>query len=293
MLQTPVGTPQTDRYGAYGLTLRGLEAAAMLLVPAPAAWPPLTVLRAPAVEPPPREDTVGRDEARLPLAGGGWMHVQRDPARVRFHLATPRRDGDLVHPYLAPAAALVARWAGRESFHAGAVLVGDGAWGVLGDKEQGKSTLLAWLALHSHAILSDDLLVLERGAAAAGPRCLDLREASARQLGVGEPLGVVGARARWRVPLGSAPALAPLRGWITLAWGDEMALEPLRGPERLLALLPHRSVQLEPPSPAELIALSSLPVVRFTRPRRWDQLGAGAERLLAALREPGGLEQRP
>ena len=37
-----------------------------------------------------------------------------------------------------------------------------------------KSTLLAWLALAGHDVLSDDLLVLADGAVAAGPRCLDL-----------------------------------------------------------------------------------------------------------------------
>jgi hypothetical protein len=260
-----------------------VEDAAALLVDAPETWPRLAILRAAAVEPPPRQDIVGAREARLPIAGGGWMHVERDFARVRFHLTERRNDGDLVHPYLAPAAALFARWAGRESFHAGALLVDGGAWGVLGDKEDGKSTLLAWFALAGHDVLSDDLLVLADGAVAAGPRCLDLRGASARQLGVGEPLGVVGARARWRVRLGPVPSHAPLRGWITLAWGDETAVTPLRGSERLLALTPHRSVQLTPPSPAALIALSSLPVLRFTRPRRWDALGDSGHRLLDAL----------
>jgi hypothetical protein len=254
-----------------------------LLVAAPATWDELSVITAAANGPAPEQDVVGAHEARLPLAGGGWMHVERGPARVNFHLPAERRPGDLVHPYLAPAAALMARWAGRESFHAGAVLVGGGAWGVLGDKEDGKSTLLAWLALNGHAVLSDDLVVLADGDATAGPRCLDLRAESARHLGAGEALGVVGARARWRVPLGDVPAQAPLRGWVTLAWGEETAVSPLRGTERLLALTPHRSVQLAPAAPAALIGLSSLPVVRFTRPRRWDQLPDSAGRLLDAL----------
>src|SRR5262249_6109268 len=155
----------------------------------------------------------------------GWVDLARAERRATFCLRTSLADGDLVHPYLAPAAAVAARWAGRESFHAGAVVVDGGAWGVLGDKETGKSSTLAWLALQGHEILMDDLLVLDGDDALAGPRCIDLREEPAARLGAGEPLGFVGLRERWRLTLDQVPARVPLHGWVTLAWGDRVEVE--------------------------------------------------------------------
>ncbi len=237
--------------------------------------------RARPVGDPPPLDLVGDDRARLPLAGGGWIDVA--PGRVAFRLDEPHADGNLLHPYLAPAAALAARWAGRESFHAGALIAGGGAWGLLGGKEDGKSTLLAWLALSGHGVVADDLLVVDGGAALAGPRCIDLRGSAAERLGAGEPLGLVGVRERWRVRLDAVPASVPLLGWVLLDWAETLSVRPVRGSERLLALPRHRSVQLAPESPQALLALSSLPVWRLSRPRRWDDLAEGADRLLDAL----------
>jgi hypothetical protein len=279
-----VTTPQTSRpsTGCYGFRLAGVDGAEALLVDAPGDWPTLELRHAPPGPGAPELDSVGPDRAELPLHGG-WATIERAPARVTFRLPAAPPARDLVHPYLAPAAAVAARWAGRESFHAGAVVAGDGAWAVLGDKESGKSTTLAHLALGGHEVVSDDLLVVDRGGALAGPRCIDLREASAGHLGAGEALGVVGVRERWRLLLGPTAPRTPLRGWITLSWGDEVAVERLRGPERMLALLPFRSVQLAPGAPAELVDFSSLPVLRLRRPRRWDALDEAAARLLEAL----------
>jgi hypothetical protein len=178
---------------------------------------------------------------------------------------------------------VAARWAGRESFHAGAVVADGGAWVVLGDKESGKSTTLAHLALRGSDVVSDDLLVVDGEDVMAGPRCIDLREVSAAMLGAGDPLGVVGMRERWRLRLGPVAPHVPLRGWIVLAWGDEVGVDALRGAERMLALLPFRSVQLTPGVPQHLVDLSSLPTLRLRRPRRWDALDAAADRLLDAI----------
>jgi hypothetical protein len=253
-----------------------------LLVAAPEAWPRLELRHEPPGPGGPELDSVGPDRAELPLQGG-WATIERAPARVTFRLPAAPPARDLVHPYLAPAAAVAARWAGRESFHAGAVIAGGGAWAVLGDKESGKSTTLAHLALRGLDVVADDLLVVDGDAALAGPRCIDLREGSADELGAGEPLGVVGVRERWRLTLGQVAPRVPLRGWITLAWADEVAVEALRGPERMLALLPFRSVQLVPGAPGDLVDLSSLPVLRLSRPRRWAALDVAADRLLAAI----------
>jgi hypothetical protein len=259
-----------------------------LLVDAPADWPELGLRHAAPGPDGPHEDRIGPRSAELTLHGG-WVTIEREPARVTFRLPQPPPARDLVHPYLAPAAAVAARWAGRESFHAGAVVAGGGAWAVLGDKESGKSTTLAHLALAGHAVVSDDLLVVDGDHVLAGPRCIDLRESSAAHLGAGEPLGVVGVRERWRLALGPVPPRTPLRGWVTLAWGEEVGVDALRGAERMLALLPFRSVQLEPGAPQDLVDFGALPVLRLRRPRRWDGLDEAAARLLAAIGQPGGL----
>jgi hypothetical protein len=270
--------------GCYGFRVDGVADARHLLVETPPDWPRLELrLVRPTTGAAPESDVVGPETAALPLHRGGWTTIERQGRRVTFHLAADTEHQELVHPYLAPAAAVLARWAGRESFHAGAVVGDGGAWAVLGDRESGKSSTLGWLALNGHRVLVDDLLVLDGEAAFAGPRCVDLRPDAAARLGAGEPLGVVGSRERWRLPLDAVPARVPLRGWIVLSWGEATALEPLRGPERLLALMPHRSVRLEPPAPGALVRLASLPVLVLRRPRRWDSLPDAAARLVAAI----------
>jgi hypothetical protein len=270
--------------GCYGFRLNGVERALRLLVDVPAGWPELTLATVAATgREVPEMDVVGPAAATLPLHGTGWMEIERDASRVVFHLPEDPGHEELVHPYLAPGAAVLARWAGREAFHAGAVLAGDGAWAVLGDREAGKSSTLAWLALNGHPVLADDLVVLDGTHVLAGPRCIDLRGDAAARLGAGEPLGVVGTRERWRLVLDGVPARVPLRGWILLEWAEEVGVAPVRGPERLLRLIPHRSVRLAPPAAGALVELASLPVLAFRRPRRWDALADAGERLVAAL----------
>jgi hypothetical protein len=270
--------------GCYGFRLVGVEQARRLLVDAPAGWPELTLGTARATgRDVPAADVVGPASATLPLHGSGWMEIEREGPRVTYHLPEAAADEELVHPYLAPGAAVLARWLGREAFHAGAVVADGGAWAVLGHRETGKSSTLAWLALNGHPVLADDLVVLDGPDALAGPRCIDLRGDAAARFGAGEPLGVVGTRERWRLLLEPVPARVPLRGWIVLEWADTVAVEPVRGPERLLRLIPHRSVRLEPPAPGALVELASLPVLAFRRPRRWDALAGAGERLVAAI----------
>jgi hypothetical protein len=268
--------------GCYGFRLEGIQPAPELLVDAPADWPSLTVRHLPPDGSGPAVDVVGPDRAQLPLHDG-WVTVDRVPPQVTFRLPSPPPPDDLVHPYLAPAAALAARWAGRESFHAGAVVADGGAWIVLGDKEAGKSTTIADLALHDHMVLADDLAVIDGDAVLAGPRCVDLRETASAQLGAGEPLGFVGVRERWRLELPPVPASVPLRGWITLAWDDDVAIDVVEGAERMLALVPFRSVRIAPEAAEVLMHLASYPVLRLRRPRRWDSLAPARERLLQAI----------
>lgn len=272
------------RRGAYGFRLRGLPQAAPLLLDAPSHWPELE-LRTQVVAD--RTDAFaqefGDERARLTLRTGGSVEFDRAAGRVTFILREPVPDAAIVHPLLGVAAVVPAYWLGRESFHAGAVCLDGRVWAVIGAREAGKSTLIASLALAGIPIVADDILVLDGRTALAGPRSVDLREPAARALAAGEPLGRVGDRDRWRLALGPVTAELPLRGWITLRWGEQIALEPLRGADRLRRIAPQRAFLLRAADPAALIGLSSLPVLEFTRPRRITEATASAAALLELL----------
>jgi hypothetical protein len=277
-----VRTEQRSRSGAYGFRLDGLPNAADLLVKAPAHWPSLSLSRVDDGTPFTGEE-VTDEHARLWLAGGALADLDRAAARADLRVPAHTTDGAIVHPYLAPVALVWSRWLGREGFHGGGIVADGGVWAVLGEKTAGKSTTLAWLARAGVGIFSDDVLIVDGELALAGPRSLDLREEAAERLGTGELMGRVGARDRWRVTLDAVPAELPLRGWVTLEWGDAVAVEPIRGAERLRALIPHRGVFLAPAKPAALVEFTNLPHLRLTRPRGWDSLPEAADRLLDAV----------
>jgi hypothetical protein len=269
--------------GTYGFRLDGAPGAASLLVEAPPDWPLLQVAWRRLIGEGPREDRVSEDRIELVLRTGGWVEIERVEPRAVFHLPAPLDDGALVHPYLAPVAALAARWFGRESFHAGAVVLRGGAWALVGDKGAGKSSTLAHLSLSGYDIVTDDMLILDEGRALAGPRCLDLRAETAGRLDLGTPLGVVGDRERWRMKLGPLVPSVPLRGWVVLGWDDRTQVSAIHGAGRLALLGRHRAVRLESTRPEVLLELSSLPVLELRRPHRWDALPEAAERLLDAV----------
>lgn len=268
--------------GAYGFHLHGLSGVDDLLVEAPPSWPGLELIRRPGGTRPDTEE-VTSDHARLWLTSGGFAEVDRVSATAHMSVPDETTDGALVHPYLAPVALIMARWLGREGMHGGAIAVDGGVWAILGDKTAGKSTTLASLALAGMDVISDDVLVIDGGTVLAGPRSIDLRAEAARRLGAGEPLGQVGTRERWRLRLGPVDAELPLRGWVTLEWGDQVAIESFRGSERLAALLPHRGVRLTPTVPTALLELSGRPHLRLTRPQRWGSLLDATARLIDAI----------
>lgn len=218
--------------------------------------------------------------AEIPVTNGGRIVVEREPARVIFATRELLGAEELLHPYLAYAAGIFGRWLGRLSLHAGAVVVSDGAWAVLGPRESGKSSTLAWLAQAGFGVLCDDVLVLDRMNALAGPRVVDLRAETAAELGAGEPLGVIGARERWRLPLDAVEPELPLRGVIFLAWGDDVAATPVAAPERVLRLASELMVRLAPPNPAALLDLAGLPCWELRRPHGLGSLDATGGRLL-------------
>ena len=268
--------------GAYGLRLDVPEAARRLLGPAREDWARL-VLRSHVGDGRLDADRVSDSRAELRLHTGGFVVVDREAGTVDY--TTPRVLGpeELVHPFLAPAAAMMAHWAGRPAIHGGAFVLDGRAWGVLGGREAGKSSLLAWLARGGHPIVSDDVLVLEGRRVFPGPRSVDLREDAAAELGAGRSIGAAGARDRWRVGVDPLHGEVEMAGFVVLEWGDDLRIEDVGGRERLGLLQEQAAVRLPARDPDALLDLVALPARRFVRSRSWERMPDDAARLLDAL----------
>jgi hypothetical protein len=239
-------------------------------------WPMLTVVSE-AVPTAPAESVLGPEHADLTLRTGGRLTIDRNAGTARYGLPRRLSGHELVHPYLAPAAAVMSHWLGRLTFHAGAYVSSGSTWAIVGEREAGKSSTLAALALDGQQVVTDDLLVVDDGMAHVGPRSVDLREAGARRLGTGVPLGVVGARPRWRMKLPDDAPRLPLRGWVFLAWGDDFAARRLAATETLPRLSEQLTLQVPVGDPTQLLELAGLPAWELRRPREWQQLPATVE----------------
>jgi hypothetical protein len=265
--------------GAYGIRLRGLEGAEALLVEVDAHAPEFTVA-AEIGHAPTQDERVDDERAELRLRSGGQIVVDRAARSILYRVPHAVRADELVHPYLAPAAAVIGRWHGHESVHAGAFAVDGRALGVVGTREAGKSSTLAWLARQGVDVLCDDMLIVDGDRPLAGPRSIDLRADAAQRLDAGEPIGMTGARERWRLPLGPTAPQTVLTGWVFLAWGDEVAARPLPARERIPRIAEERGLRLPPVRPDSLLELASLPAWELSRPREWGSLPRAADLLL-------------
>ncbi len=212
---------------------------------------------------------VDASAADMRLLGGGRLRMQRGDGRARFSFREVPRDEVLLHPYLAPAAALAHMWTGNEALHGGAFATSQGAVAVLADKKGGKSTTLALLAsAHGVPVLSDDLVIVREGAVLSGPRCIDLRaRGSDHDLNL-DTTRTVRNPARLRVPLPGVPASTPLIATVVLRWGGRMKLDAPIPADRLRELLPHRMYRHRlAGDPMTILRLAALPMVILTRPR--------------------------
>ena len=207
--------------GAYGLRLAGDVPRSELLSQVVDGAPIVTITRSTGTLQPP--NVVDESAATVPLINGGAVTMSRADRAAELITPDPLSDDELVHPFLAPIAAVHCHWLGWAAFHAGGVLVDDRVWGVIGSREAGKSTLLAALAVAGEVVMTDDLLIVEGHRVYAGPRTLDLRAEAADHFSDIRQLGVAGARERWRMDLGAAPPSAELAGWIVPQWGDAIA----------------------------------------------------------------------
>lgn len=257
--------------------------AADLLVPAPPSWPDVTVEWVPPLDDPPELGFFTLHESVLPLLSGGHAVFTRKERVVRFHKPHAADGHELAHPCLSAVGLVFARWDDRVALHAGAVVINGVAWGVMGDREAGKSTTLAWLAQAGHDILCDDLLVLDGTRAFAGPRTVDLRPQAAERLDGRERLVTVRRGERWRLLLSGVAPEVPLGGFVVLGVGDELSVDPVPVAERMGALGAHLTLRQAGLPAAGLLALLSLPMWRVQRSRAWGDLPRLLDRLVTTV----------
>jgi hypothetical protein len=272
--------------GAYGFRLAGLQDAEHHLHEVPPDWRQLTLsFERPACGEATRAPgtiDITDDRAELWLAEAGRIIVTRDPLSVRFQTATPLTTDAVLHPFLGLPAAIAARWLGRLSLHGGAFVHEGRAWGLLGEREAGKSATLAALLGAGVTVLSDDILIVEGIDVFAGPRSIDLRTEAAALIDA-EPLGVVGNRERWRLRPRAAPARLPFGGFIELAWGRETRIEPMQARDRLERIVHSTALRPGPEQATAVLNLAALPAVRLTRRPDLSGLARQVDRLIAAL----------
>jgi hypothetical protein len=263
--------------GAYGLRVHGLDGAERWMQEQRADAPLLEVQ---AVEDAPdrspsRLDAVSAD---LALLDGGRLRACHGETVVRFSLPLVPSAADLLHPYLAPAAALVWQWAGREALHAGAVASEAGAVLVFGHKGAGKSTVLAWLAGEAgRPVVADDLAVIDAGGVLAGPRSIDLRSPPPPSPVVIAPVRD-GERVRLSLP--PAPLSTPVIGSVLLEWGPRLELTPVPASQRIALLAAQRTYPPLAGDPGALLELAAQPMFALRRPQQLDQLEGTVTMLL-------------
>ncbi|HYI38589.1 MAG TPA: hypothetical protein VEX39_18420 [Thermoleophilaceae bacterium] len=282
-----MGGPGAQAHGAYGLALPGVAGErARHLAPAPKSWEAWELERHDWADGRIEREWLWPRRARLRVSGGGWVEIDGAARHASLHVPPGTADHAFVHPYLSMVAAMAAYWRGWHYLHAGAVVVDGGVWGVFGQRGAGKSSTLAHLSLREGIdILCDDVLVMDGDLVAyAGPRCVDLRGDAAERLGLGEDLGVVGGRRRWRMALDSVAPELPFRGWVELAWAGDVAVADPAPTERFEALARNLAVRLVPPDAAALLRLADQPYMRFSRPRDYEQLDGALDQLVAVLR---------
>ncbi|WP_416906068.1 hypothetical protein [Micromonospora echinospora] len=278
-MSTRPPTPTTTGRSVYGLRVYGLDHVAELRGgEGPCAAEVTVEIRQTDAPPPPPVPVDERRSVRR-LADGRHLALDRATGRATF-FGDPLPADLLAHPYLGPVATTFSRWAGRETFHAGAFVLGGRAWAVLGGRTAGKSSLLAALAARGVPVLTDDILVVDGRVAYAGPRCVDLRQPVPQ---VTADLRAARGGTRWRVSLPPVATRVPIGGWILLRWGPAPALAPVGATRLLPHLAAHRSWRQLPSDPAVLLALATLPAWTLTRPRHWGPLAATCRLLHTTL----------
>jgi len=196
---------------AYGWRVQGLLTDGSLALYGSGGWPAISVIWRVADHPGLENDAVVNDRTASITVPHGWLSVERERHLVTVFAEREPEDAEVIHPYLWPAAAVLSRWAGRETLHAGAIVLpgSPGAWVVLGASGDGKSSLLASVAMAGCTVAVDDLVVVDGTDCYAGPRCIDLKPDAARALDL--ELGTTPVRATSRRRLALPPCAGRMR----------------------------------------------------------------------------------
>lgn len=273
-----------SRPGVYGFQLSGVSLDRALIDPVPTDWPLLVVDQRPesADDLPPIGIGDGRAVTRL--LGGGYLRIERAEQRATI-MRSPELTADaLVHPFLAPIAAICAMWNGWLPFHAGGFVDGDGTWLVLGDRGSGKSTLMASLRSAGVAVVSDDLVIVNGARVYAGPRTLDLREDAAGRHEAARWIADAGGRDRWRLDLPAIePELPPVAGAFFIDWSDDLGFESVATGDKVQRFADSLTVAHSIDVP-QLMALATLPMWEMRRPHAWERLEEGTAAMLDLVR---------
>lgn len=285
MRYAPLSTPDTSS-GLYGVRVTGIGNYSSL-APVPSAWPEWRVDVEHGLDRDVnRPESIGPDEAFIRFGDGSTAEVWREGpgGRLRLSLATEVASNDLAHPFLAPVGMLGAYWNDRLPLHAASFGLGGLAWLLAAGKGGGKSTTLAMLELAGHPVLADDLSVIEADLTVhRGPRLIDLRRDAAEALGVGDDVGKVGDRERWRYRIGDGPLTLPLGGIVIPSWGKP-DVELIVGGQRLPVL--GRSLALRIPGRWDELFMDvalSVPMLRWTRPRELRSSRGPVDQLVEAV----------
>jgi hypothetical protein len=214
-----------------------------------------------------------------------------EPHSVRIHSAAPLSDQGLIHPYLSLPAAVIQHWNGRVVLHASAFDLHGRTVVLLGDREAGKSTTVAAALAAGLPVRADDVVVLDGTDALPGTSLIDLRESASTVYG-GQPLGRIGSRERWRIPLDPVTESAPVAAFVRLSWGESVHIEPLPGSRLLSGLYAAAAVREAitehlATNPSLMMDLLSVPYFDFQRPRDLNQLRSAVDELCEVVaREP-------
>ena len=283
-------------YDVCGLRLRSdLEIPGLALArPAPAA--DVTVRRG-SVEAP----------DRWPASGiAVWPSPDADvlswAGRAKLRLSASEMVVDSVHlPFarqcvVGPGLGVVLHRRGRLVLHGSAVEVGGRAMVLLGQKGAGKSTTAAALLARGHALLTDDLVVIDfdegRPHCAPGPVQMKLWPASADALGLADEIqpfmdgldkGVwFGARA--------VAHPVPVAAVCSLTWGEALQLSPLTGAPAFGAVFEHTYPPrfLGAEAGGRLVAptvrlCEAVSVLRLERPQQLAEIGDVVDQLEETL----------
>ncbi|MEZ0491238.1 hypothetical protein AB2L28_03200 [Kineococcus sp. TBRC 1896] len=276
---------------AYGLTFPDLVGGREFLRPPRGGETPWRITREvtdrPAALAGVREDEITDRYAVHPLGDGGVARIDRATRTTHLTTASPVADREVVHPHLASTAVVTAVWRGLPALHAGAVSLGDDVFVLLGERAAGKSTAVWSLLQQGFAHVSDDVVLVAGDAVLPGPRCVDLRAPVARCLGVGEDLGVVGRRERWRANVvGEPSATLRLAGFVHLDWttAQRSEFDDLAFAQRLHGVEAALAARVPQHDPAALLRLAALPALRWSRPRDLHRVHDSAAELASALR---------